>query len=139
MNKILIVDDDYAIRFLYQEELGSEGYKVIATGECKGLLDTIRQQEPDVIVLDIKMGKFNGLDLLQGIRNTYWDLPVILCTAYPVFKYDPKSVAADYYVVKNSDLSDLKIKVQMAMEDGLELHKAKPLNKGYPFEHTLSK
>ena len=127
MNKILIVDDDYAIRFLYQEELGSEGYEVVTTGDCEGLLDTIRQQEPDVIVLDIKMGAFNGLDLLQDIRNSYWDLSVILCTAYPVSKYDPKSVAADYYVVKNSDLSDLKIKVQMAMEDGLELHKQKPL------------
>ena len=71
--------------------------------------------------MDIKLGKINGLDLLQGIRNTYYNLPVILCTAYPAFKYDLKSVAADYYVVKGSDLSELKLKIKMALEGGLQL------------------
>jgi DNA-binding NtrC family response regulator len=120
MRKVLAIDDDCAIRTLYQEELRSEGYEVFTTGDCKRLLNTIREQEPDVIVLDIMMQGYNGLDLLQNIRNAHWNLPVILCTSYPMFKYETKSVSADYFVVKNSDLSNLKIKVEMALEDGIQ-------------------
>ncbi len=120
MSKILVIDDDQAIRYLYQEELTSEGYEVITTGDCKSLLNALREEEPDVIVLDIMMQGYNGLDLLQDIRNAHWDLPVILCTSYPMFKYELKSVSADYFVVKNSDLSNLKIKVEMAIGDGVQ-------------------
>ena len=128
MSKILVIDDDQAIRTLYQEELTSEGYEVITTGDCKSLLNTVREQEPDVIVLDIMMQGYNGLDLLQDIRNDHWDLPVILCTSYPMFKYETKSVSADYFVVKNSDLSNLKIKVEMAIGDRVQSHTAGRLN-----------
>ena len=81
MSKILVIDDDDAIRYVYEEELSSEGYEVITTGDCKNLLNTIRKQEPDVIVLDIMIQEFNGFDLLQCIRNSYWELPIILCTS----------------------------------------------------------
>lgn len=128
MSKVLVIDDDYAIRYLYQEELSSEGYEVFTTGDCKSLLNTIREQEPDVIVLDIMMEGYNGLDLLQDIRNTYWELPVILCTSYPMFKYEPKSVSADYFVVKNSDLSNLKIKVEKAIGDWVQSQTGNGLN-----------
>jgi len=84
-------------------------------------METIAQQRPDLIVLDIKIGEVNGLDILQNIRNTYYNLPVILCTAYPAFKYDLKSVAADYYVVKSADLSELKHKIKTAMERRVQL------------------
>ncbi|MCK4788702.1 MAG: hypothetical protein KAV87_33475, partial [Desulfobacteraceae bacterium] len=59
---------------------------------------------------------YDGLDLLQDIRNTYYDLPVILCTAYYDYKYDLKSIAADYYVVKSSNMKNLKAKIRMAIE-----------------------
>jgi two-component system response regulator (stage 0 sporulation protein F) len=116
MNKILVVDDDYAIRLLYAEELGSEGYEIITAGGTVGLLDLIRDEKPDLIILDIILRDGNGLDTLQKIRKDYYDLPVIMCTAYETYKYDLKAFAADYYVVKRSDLSELKLKIRMAME-----------------------
>ncbi len=121
MSKILIVDDESTVCLLYQQELTFEGYEVITAGDCEGLMETIAQQRPDLIVLDIKIGEVNGLDILQNIRNTYYNLPVILCTAYPAFEYDLKSVAADYYVVKSSDLSELKHKIKTAMEGRVQL------------------
>ena len=45
--------------------------------------------------MDIRLGAHNGLDLLQGIRNTFYGLPIVLCSAYPAFKQDMKSIAAD--------------------------------------------
>lgn len=115
MNKILIADNEYAIRLLYEEELVYAGYEVVTVGDGRKILQVIEEQRPDLIVLDIKMGEINGLDILQDIRNTYYDLPVILCTAYSGFKYDPKAIAADYFVVKSSDLSELKLKIKMAI------------------------
>jgi DNA-binding response OmpR family regulator len=72
-------------------------------------------------VLDIKLGEYDGLDVLQDIRNTNYNMPIILCTAYSNFKYDLRSVAADYYVVKSSNLEELKFKIKMAIEGSAQL------------------
>jgi DNA-binding response OmpR family regulator len=118
MNRILVVDDEKAIRILYAEELTEEGYEVIATGDGSNLMELMEKKRPDLVLLDIELGEVDGLNLLQDIRNTYCDLPVVMCTAYPEFKYDLKSIAADYYVVKSSDLRELKRKIKMSFEGG---------------------
>ena len=114
--KILIVDDEEHIRFLYSEELSEAGYEVITADSGYQLLERIDEERPDLVVLDIKMVDYNGLDLLQDIRNKFYDLPVVLCTAYDTFKEDMKSIAADFYVIKSFDLSELKNKIAMALE-----------------------
>lgn len=116
MAKILIVDDEEGIRILYAMELEDEGYEVVTLPDGQNLLETLDNEHPDCIVLDIKMKEYNGLDLLQQIRKKYYDLPVILNSAYSSFKVDLKAVAADYYVVKSSDLTELKAKLKVALE-----------------------
>lgn len=116
MKTILIVDDEEVIRMLYSEELEDEGYKVITASTGHGLIEMIGQDKPDLVVLDIKMAEHDGLDLLQVIRKEFYNIPVILCSAYSSFKGDLKSIAADYYVVKSADLSELKQKIKMALE-----------------------
>ncbi len=116
MKKILIVDDEEVIRMLYSEELEEDGYEVITTGTGIGLLELIEKEKPALVVLDIKMAEHDGLDLLQDIRKDYYNIPVILCSAYSSFKGDLKSIAADYYVVKSADLTELKQKIKMALE-----------------------
>ena len=116
MAKILIVDDEEHIRYLYSEELSDSGYDVITADSGYKLLERIEEEKPDLVVLDIKMVGYDGLDLLQDIRNRFYDLPVVLCTAYDTFKRDMKSIAADFYVIKSFDLTELKNKVAMALE-----------------------
>lgn len=116
MKKILIVDDEEVIRMLYGEELEEEGYEVITAGSGHGLMEIIERDKPDLVILDIKMAEHDGLDLLQEIRKDFYNIPVILCSAYSSFKGDLKSIAADYYVVKSADLSELKQKIKMALE-----------------------
>jgi DNA-binding NtrC family response regulator len=118
MAKILIVDDEEHIRFLYSEELTEAGYEVITADSGYRLMERIEEEKPDLIVLDIKMVDYNGLDLLQDIRNKFYDMPVVLCTAYDTFKEDMKSIAADFYVIKSFDLTELKNKIAMALEAG---------------------
>jgi DNA-binding response OmpR family regulator len=116
MAKVLIVDDEKHIRLLYSEELKEEGYDVAVAADGTDILDRIGKEKPDVIVLDIKMVSSNGLDVLQEIRNTFYNLPVILCSAYGSYKVDIKSIAADAYVVKSSDLTELKNKIAQVLE-----------------------
>ena len=116
MAKILIVDDEEHIRYLYSEELSESGYEVITADSGYRLLERIEDEKPDLVVLDIKMVGYDGLDLLQDIRNKFYELPVVLCTAYDTFKRDMKSIAADFYVIKSFDLTELKSKVAMALE-----------------------
>ncbi len=116
MAKILIVDDEEHIRLLYKVELEDEGYEVFTAADGYRLLERIEEEKPDLIVLDIKMAGYNGLDLLQEIRNRYYNLPVILCSAYDTFKRDIKSIAADSYVVKSSDMTKLKKTIFRALE-----------------------
>ena len=116
MAKILIVDDEEHIRYLYSEELSEAGHEVITTESGHMLLEKIEEEKPDLVVLDIKMVDYNGLDLLQDIRNKFYTMPVVLCTAYDTFKEDMKSIAADFYVIKSFDLTELKKKIAMALE-----------------------
>lgn len=114
--RILIVDDEEHIRTLYTLELEDEGYEVLALATGRGLAEHVRSFQPAVVILDIKMVDVSGLDVLQEVRREFYDLPVILCSAYGSYKGDLKSVAADYYVVKSSDLTELKKKIKAAIE-----------------------
>ncbi len=118
--KVLVVDDEKHIRMLYSEELQGEGYVVATSDGTEDILEVIAKENPQVVILDIKLGGArSGLDLLQEIRSKDQSLPVILSTAYDSFQHDLKSIAADYYVVKSVDLEELKTKVGLAMEKAL--------------------
>lgn len=115
-NKILVVDDEKHIRMLYQAELEAEGYTVATSDGTEPILDVLAKEDPSVVVLDIKLGPdISGLNLLQSIRSSALDRPVILSTAYDSFQHDLKSIAATAYVVKSVDLTNLKDKIAQAM------------------------
>ena len=116
MARILIVDDEEHIRRYYTEELSEEGYTVFTVASGHNLLRRIDSLQPEAVVLDIRLEDYDGLDLLQEIRNRFYDLPVVLCTAYDTYRYDEKATAADSYVVKSFDLSELKTAIQKAIE-----------------------
>lgn len=114
MSRILLVDDEEHIRRFYHSELSEEGYEVHTDASGHGIVEKIEAIQPDVVVLDIKLVDNDGLELLREIREHYKDLSVILCSAYDSFKNEPRSLPADYYVVKSYDLTELKTKIQQA-------------------------
>ena len=116
MARILLVDDEEHIRRLYTEELSEDGHEVFTVASGHNLLKRINSLQPEAVILDIKLVDYDGLELLQEIRNRNHDLPVILCTAYDTYKYDQKAIAADYYVIKSFNLSELKMAIQRAIE-----------------------
>ncbi len=112
MKRILVVDDDEAIRTLLKEELTEEGYEVITASNARDALKLVEQEQLDLVVLDIRMPGMDGLEALPRILGLKEGLPVILNTAYAQYKESFMSWAADAYVVKSSDLTELKEKVR---------------------------
>ncbi len=110
--KILVVDDEQNIRFLLKEELTDEGYDVVLADSGAMALAMIQKEKPSVVTLDIKMPGEDGLSVLRKIREIEYDLPVIICSAYSVYKSDFSAVAADHYVVKSSNFDELKNKIK---------------------------
>ncbi len=110
MKRILIADDEEALQRLYKEEFEEEGYEVLLAGNGKEVISLLEDPEhlPDLIVMDIRMPEMNGIDTLRIIKEKYPHLPVILCSAYSEFKQDFSTWASDDYVVKSSDLTELK-------------------------------
>lgn len=109
---VLVIDDEAHVRMLYAEELRMQGYEVVASDGSDEPLILVERHSPDLIILDIKLGNRSGLDMLQTIRCRHASLPIILCTAYDSFRFDLKSIAADAYVVKSYDSSELMKKVK---------------------------
>jgi DNA-binding response OmpR family regulator len=112
MKTILVVDDDEAIRTLLQEELEEEGYKVIIATNARDALKIVETEPLDLVILDIRMPGMDGLEALPRILGLKEGLPVILNTAYSQYQESFMSWAADAYVVKSSDLTELKEKIK---------------------------
>jgi CheY-like chemotaxis protein len=112
MNTILVVDDDEAIRTLLQEELEEDGYQVLVATNARDALKIVEKEPLDLVILDIRMPGMDGLEALPRILGLKEGLPVILNTAYSQYQESFMSWAADAYVVKSSDLSELKEKIK---------------------------
>lgn len=114
MKRILIADDEVALQRLYKEEFEEDGYEVLLAGNGNEVLSLLENQDqlPDIIVMDIRMPEMNGIETLRIIKEKFPQMPVILCSAYSEFKQDFSVWASEDYVVKSSDLTELKDAVQ---------------------------
>lgn len=105
---VLIVEDDPNQRALYEEELSDEGYEILTAGDGREALQVAQDQTPDLVVMDVNMPKLDGLDTLSRLLEIDRRVPVIIHTAYASYRDSFASWSADAYIVKNSDLSELK-------------------------------
>jgi DNA-binding NtrC family response regulator len=112
MAKLLVVDDESSLRLLYAHELADEGHDVTTAASAAEAAEKLEQGDFDLVVLDIKLKNESGLDLLQKIVKERHEMPVILSTAFSFYKDDFSAWLADGYVVKSSDLTELKEEIQ---------------------------
>ncbi len=118
---VLVVEDSETTRILYTEELTYAGYEVVTAKTGQEGLEVLQRRPVDVVVLDIAMPGMDGVEALGKILSHDKQLPVILNTAYSSYKDDFMTWAAEAYVVKSSDLTELLTEVAKALKSrGIE-------------------
>jgi CheY-like chemotaxis protein len=108
MTTILLVEDDKNQRVLYEQELKHDGYEIVTASDGKEALEKVQEQLPDIVIMDINMPKMDGIEAMGRILSKNKKVPVVINTAYSNYKDSFMSWAADAYIVKSSDLSELK-------------------------------
>ena len=114
--KVLVVDDEENLCLLYREELESEGYRVKTAHDANVAMKILEEDPPDVVVMDIRMPRMDGIEAMGKMLSRRQNLPVILNSAYSSYKDDFRSWPASAYVIKSSDLSELKKAIQNVLE-----------------------
>ena len=113
---ILIVDDEKNILDLYDQELQDEGYRTFLALNGKECLEIIKNETLDLIILDIRMPKMDGLKAIGNIIDINNKIPVIINSAYSNYKDDFMSWAAEAYVVKSYNLDELKNTIKEVLQ-----------------------
>ncbi len=107
MKRILIVDDEPHLRLLYETEMRRAGYETMTADSALQGLEYVETMKPDLVVLDIRMAGMDGIEALQRILERDNNLPVILNTAFSSYRDNYLTWAADAYVTKSSDVTEL--------------------------------
>jgi len=113
---VLIVDDEENLCLLYKGALESEGYEVITANDAATAMSFVQKDTPDVVVLDIRMPRMDGIEAMGRMLAQRSDLPVILNSAYSSYKDDFRSWPAEAYLIKSSDLGELKRTIRKVMQ-----------------------
>lgn len=107
--RILVVEDEPNMRLLIAEELMDAGYEVDEAENADEAVKKFGEKQYDLVTIDIEMpGSMNGLELAGKLREIRRETKLVLLTAYSHYKSDMASWAADAYIVKSADLTELK-------------------------------
>jgi DNA-binding NtrC family response regulator len=117
-NKILIVDDEPFNLDLLEQELSDLGYAVVRAETGAAALTQIDKIAPDLVLLDYLMPGMNGIEVLQTIRKTQNDLPIVMITAYGTIDLAVEAIkaGADDFITKPFDPEHLALVVRKNLE-----------------------
>lgn len=109
---ILIVEDSENQLLLYGQELTSEGYHVITAKDGCEAVKKLQEHSPDLVIMDIVLPRMDGIESMGKMISKHRQIPIIINTAYSNYKDNFMSWGADAYIIKSSDLSELKNKIK---------------------------
>jgi len=115
--KILIVDDEEAIRFTLEELLARDGYQVVAVESGERALAQIAEQPFDLALLDLKLKGIGGMEVLAALREQVLDTAVIVLTAHGSMDTAINALrqGAHDYLLKPTDAATLRESVRTAL------------------------
>jgi DNA-binding NtrC family response regulator len=117
--KILVVDDEDALRTVLSAELNSEGYDVGTAADGTQALSELQRTKYDLVLLDIKMPNMNGFEVLKVIKEKHAGTKVIMLTGFADLKnaIESKKLGAEDFVSKPYDLVDLLTTIDRVMSE----------------------
>ncbi|TXL57699.1 response regulator transcription factor [Aeromicrobium terrae] len=112
--RILVVDDDRAVRDSLRRSLEFNGYSVELASDGAEALVRVPQVDPDVIVMDVMMPRLDGLEATRALRSAGNDVPILVLTARDAVndRVDGLDAGADDYLTKPFALDELLARVR---------------------------
>jgi len=117
--KILVVDDDKEICDILTEMLTEEGYQTFSALSGRLALDTVEKKKPELVLLDIKMPKMDGIEVLKRIKKIDKEVVVVMITGYGSLgtAKEAMRLGAYDYVTKPFDLDSIKVVIRDALSE----------------------
>lgn len=116
-NRILVVDDEEALRVVLSAELEGEGYQVTSAADGQEAINILTTKEFDLILLDIKMPNVDGFEVLKFVKERWPQTKVVMLTGFADLKnaIESKKLGAEDFVSKPYDLVDLLTTVERVL------------------------
>lgn len=120
MGTILVVDDDPQLRLSFSKLLAAEGHTVTTAADGQAALEAVRQQSPELVIMDIRMPGMNGLEAFQAMHTLEPKLPVIIMTAFGTTEtaIEATKLGAYDYILKPFEIPDILATIDKALEAG---------------------
>ncbi len=120
MARILVLDDVHDAAVLIGRILAKKGHEVITFTDEETALAHARDHAVDLAVLDIKLKKMNGIDVLEELKRIQPTVQVIILTGFPSMETARRALelGAEDYCVKPIDKEELEAKVRLALAAG---------------------
>ncbi len=116
--KILLVEDDEALRFIVKDNLMEHGYDVEVAADGEIALELFGQNNFDLIVLDVMLPKIDGFQVAETIRKTNDQIPIIFLTARSMTedKITGLTIGGDDYIPKPFSMEELLLKIKIFLK-----------------------
>ncbi|SDS71092.1 two-component system, response regulator, stage 0 sporulation protein F [Paenibacillaceae bacterium GAS479] len=117
MKKVLIVDDQNGIRVLLMEVFTSEGYTTFQASNGKLALEIVRNESPDLVLLDMKIPGMDGLEILKHVKAIDRSIKVIMMMAYGELDMikEATDLGAVMHFTKPFDIDEMRLAVNMQL------------------------
>ena len=118
LNKILIIEDEESLRNTLKLNLELEQYAVEVLSNGVNAFETVKQFNPDLILLDIMMPVISGIDVYKSLRDKNMNTPIIFLTAKNNVhnKIEGLKLGAEDYITKPFDLEELLLRINIVLK-----------------------
>ena len=127
--RILVVDDEPAIRRFLRTSLVAQGYQVVEAGNGQAARDAFRRDRPDVLVVDLGLPDIDGFAIIREIREQGSAVPIIVLSsrADEAGKVRALDLGADDYVTKPFGIDEMLARIRAALRHRLQQQGERPI------------
>jgi len=120
MTRIMVLDDVEDSGAMIKRIMERKGHSVYVFTEEQEAIDYLKQEGIDIAILDIKLKKMSGVEVLKQIKNSYPNIEVLMLTGYPTLEtaHEAKDFGAREYLVKPIDKKELEEKIDSILQEG---------------------
>lgn len=127
--RVLVVDDEPAIRRFLRTSLSAQGYQVAEAEDAEAALQALRREPSQIMVLDLGLPNMDGFEVIRRVRGTGSTLPIVVLSSRTdeAGKVEALDLGADDYVTKPFGIDELLARLRAALRHRLQQQGEKPV------------